>query len=88
MSCWHGPYGHGCGLWHGYGYAPYGPPDWFEDFEWPVRPPLRRAERGLAADDLEARLDALRDEIRGVEREIAGLRSPEAPGAPGAPGAE
>jgi hypothetical protein len=78
MSCWHGP--HGCGPWHGYGYGyGYGPGDWYGEPDWPVGRPVRRSSRAIAAEDLEARLEALHDEIRNVERVLAGLRETETP---------
>ena len=82
MGCWHG-----CGSWHGwpsprdwYG-PPVGDPDWYAEEPWPVRPRLRRrvrsADRGSAAE-LEARLDALQDELEQVHAALADLRRPSA----------
>jgi hypothetical protein len=80
MSCWHG--GHGCGPWHGVPYGPgwYDPADWYEGANWPIRRRYRRPSRldqETAADDLEAKLDALRDEVRRVEAELVNLRGAE-----------
>lgn len=87
MGCWHGQghYGHGCGPWHDGPYVPsrYGPVDWFgpadwdEEFERPIRR-RRRSSRYLegapAGEELEARLDELRAEIKRVEANLAELR--------------
>jgi len=76
MSCSHG--WHGCGPWHGPGRGWYGPDDWYEEFDRPVRRRDRRDTRFDAdsvAGDLEARLSALQDEIRRAETELAELRS-------------
>jgi hypothetical protein len=80
MSCWHG--WHGCGPWHGlpYGGGWYGPADWVEEPERPFRRRyrgFRRPDRGTAAEELEARLADLRDEMRRVEAELSGLRGGE-----------
>lgn len=77
MSCWHG--GHGCGPWHGGPCSPgsYEPADWYEGADWPVRRRSRRPERldpDAAANDLQTRLDALRDEVRRVEADLMDLR--------------
>ena len=77
MSCGHG--WHGCGPWYGppRGEGWYGPDDWYEEFDRPARRRSRRYARPDAdsvADDLEARLSALRDEIRRAEAELAELR--------------
>ena len=77
MSCGHG--WHACGPWYGppRGEAWYGPDDWYEEIDRPVRRRYRRYPRPDAAsvaDDLEARLSALRDEIRHAEAELAELR--------------
>lgn len=76
MSCWHG--WHGCGPWYGPPYAPgwYEPADWYEEAA-PVfrrRGRYRRFEREAPADELEARLAELRDEVRRVESELSELR--------------
>ena len=78
MSCGHG--WHGCGPSYSghYGRGCDEPVDWFEASDWPARGRARRYERlgrDEAADDLEARLGALRDEIRRVEADLASLRS-------------
>jgi hypothetical protein len=84
MGCWHG-----CGPWHGYppqGW--YGPtlraPDWYEDEEddRPMRRRHRRERFIESAGDspaavtasLEARLEALHDELRRVEVALGELR--------------
>jgi hypothetical protein len=77
MSCGHG--WHGCGPWYGPPRAEgwYGPDDSYEEIDRPVRRRYRRYARsdaGSAADELEARLSALRDEIRRAETELAELR--------------
>jgi hypothetical protein len=77
MGCWHGY--HGCGPWYGGPYGPgwYEPADWYEEAEWPVRPRhrrYRRLDRESAAQELEARLDDLREELRRVEAELVSLR--------------
>ena len=66
------------------------PADWYEEADWPVRRRYRRPARldpDAAADDLEARLDALRDEVRRVEADLMNLRGGESAarerGAPG-----
>ncbi len=74
MGCWHGGY-HGCGSWYG---PPYG---WREPAEWYMEPPMssrlrrsyRRAERQASAEDLEAQLTDLREEMRRVESDLADL---------------
>ena len=78
MSCGHGSW-HGCGPWYGpprsEGWC--GPDDWSEAFDRPTRRRSRRyalSDADSVADDLEARLSALRDEIRRAEAELAGLR--------------
>lgn len=77
MSCWHG--WHGCGPW--YGPPPdrgwYEPAEWYEDADWPIhrRPRrYRRVDRAAGAEDLEARLAELRDEVSRVEAELLSLR--------------
>jgi hypothetical protein len=77
MGCWHG--GHGCGPWYGgpSGRSWYGPEDWYAEADWPIRRRYRRQgrlDREMAADELEARLAELRDEVGRVEAELAGLR--------------
>lgn len=77
MSCWHG--WHGCGPWYGppYGRGWYGPEDWFAEPDWPMRRRsrrYRRIDRETAADELEARLEELRDEVGRLEAELADLR--------------
>lgn len=75
MSCWHGS--HGCGHWHGggYGYG-YGPRARDDDFDWPLRRPFSPAGREGAAEELAARLEALRDEVRRVEDECGRMGRP------------
>lgn len=71
MGCWHGP--HGCGPWYGGPYA-----EWSDEMDWPIRRRVRRARRGdqeMAADELEARLDELRDELRRVQAELENLHA-------------
>jgi hypothetical protein len=86
MGCWHGGY-HGCGPWYGppYGAGWYEPVDWYE--EAPAfsrrRRRYRRFEREASAEDLEARLADLRDEVRRVESELSDLRRQEEAGAEG-----
>ncbi len=80
MSCWHG--GHGCGPWHGGPYSPgcYDPADWYGEADWPAPRRYRRPARPdpeAAADDLQARLEALRDEVRRVEADLMDLRGGE-----------
>ena len=77
MGCWHG--GHGCGPWHGGPYSPgwYEPAEWYEEADRPIRRRsrgYRRPERETVPEDLEMRLDELRDEIRRVENELVSLR--------------
>jgi uncharacterized small protein (DUF1192 family) len=84
MSCWHG--WHGCGPWCG---SPppseywYGPADWYDEGDRPVRRRYRRgrapelasaASAASAADALEERLAELQDEIRRAQAELAALR--------------
>jgi hypothetical protein len=78
MSCSHGwhdcrPCGHV--LYSG----DWGYPDWVEDIDrlerQRVRGPRRR-ETGMAAEDLEARLDDLNRMVRGIERDLEDLRRP------------
>lgn len=80
MGCWHGWHGaHGCGPVYG---GPYDrgwcdPGDWYEGAEWPIRGRYRRSRRldpDAAAQDLEARLDQLRDAVRQAEAELLSLR--------------
>ena len=76
MSCGHG--WHGCGPWYGPPYGPgwYDPADWYEEAA-PVlrrRGRYRRFEREAPADELEARLAELRDEVRRMESELSELR--------------
>ena len=76
MSCGHG--WHGCGPWYGPPNGPgwYDPADWYEE----AAPAFRRRgryhrfEREAPADELEARLAELRDEVRRVESELSELR--------------
>jgi hypothetical protein len=80
MSCGHG--WHSCGPWYGppRGEGWYGPDDWYEEIGRPMRRPGRRyagSDAGGVADDLEARLATLRDEIRRAETELAELRGRE-----------
>jgi hypothetical protein len=76
MSCGHG--WHGCGPWYGPPYASgwYEPADWYEEAGPPFRGRrrYRRFEREAPADELEARLADLRDEVRRVESELSELR--------------
>jgi uncharacterized small protein (DUF1192 family) len=81
MSCWHGGY-HGCGPWCGPAYGPswYEPADWYEDAPPAYRrrrAGYRRYAREASADELEARLADLRDEMRRVELELSDLRRQE-----------
>lgn len=81
MGCWHGGY-HGCGPWHGPGYGPgwYEPADWDEEADWPIRRRYRRSrrwEREADADELEAQLADLRDEVRRVEAALVSARGGE-----------
>jgi hypothetical protein len=77
MGCWHGGF-HGCGPWYG---APYGA-GWYEPVDWYEEAPAvprrhrryRRFERNASAEDLEARLADLRDEMRRVESDLSDLR--------------
>lgn len=83
MSCRHG--WHDCGPWYGspYDMGWYGPADWYEPEERPVRRRYgrtRRLDRGPAAEDLEARLSELRDEIGRLEAELGDMRGAEAKG--------
>jgi hypothetical protein len=78
MSCGHG--WHGCGPWYGptYDRGWYGPTDWYEEAGPPLRSRrYRRSERDASADELEARLADLREEVRRVESQVAGLRRQE-----------
>lgn len=86
MGCWHG--WHGCGPWHGppYGGGWYGPADWDEEPDRPFRRRYRRyrrPDRETAAEELEARLGDLRDEMQRVEAELTGLRGGEEAAAEG-----
>ena len=77
MSCGHG--WHGCGPWYGppRGEGWYGPYDWYEELDRPIRRRYRRHTRSDAesvAEDLEARLSALREEISRAETEPSELR--------------
>jgi uncharacterized small protein (DUF1192 family) len=77
MSCGHG--WHGCGPWYGppRGEGWYGPYDWYEELDRPMRRRYRRQTRSdteSVAEDLEARLSALREEISRAETELAELR--------------
>ncbi len=77
MGCWHG--WHGCGPSYGapYGRGWYEPADWDEERAWPSRRRDRRSQwldRETADDELAARLDALRDEVRRMEAELVNLR--------------
>lgn len=77
MGCWHG--WHGCGPSYGvqYGRGWCEPADWYEDAGWPTRRRDRHSQwldQEAAADELTARLDALRDEVRRVEAELVNLR--------------
>jgi hypothetical protein len=80
MSCWHGGY-HGCGPWYGpaYGAGWYGPADWYEEAgpAFRRRRRYRRYEPEASADELEARLADLRDEMRRLESELSDLRRQE-----------
>ena len=70
MGCAHGP--HDCGAWYG---GPYS--DWSEEMDWPVRRRARRVRRAdpdPSTDEIVARLDELRDEIRQVGAELEKLR--------------
>jgi hypothetical protein len=77
MSCWHG--WHGCGPLYGppYGRSWYGPAEWEDELEQPIRRRGRRyglLDRPVASDELEARLADLRDAVRRVESELSDLR--------------
>ncbi len=83
MGCWHG-HGHGCGPGY-YWPVPRGsyPPEeseWFGDVNWPLRRRYREraSERTLRVDDLEMRLDELREEMRRIEAALVDLRRPAA----------
>ncbi len=86
MGCWHG--WHGCGPWYGgpYGRGWYEPVEWYEEPGWPIRRRNRRSrqlDREAAAEELDARLDELREEVRRMEADLASLRgSEEAPEKP------
>lgn len=70
MGCAHGP--HDCGAWYG---GPYS--DWSEEMDWPVRRRARRVRRAdpdPSTDEIVARLDELRDEVRRVGAELEKLR--------------
>jgi hypothetical protein len=76
MSCWHG---HDCGPWHGGPCGPgwWGPRDWYEDVDRPLPRRYRRSAGsagGTSADELEVRLEAVLEEVRRLETELAGLR--------------
>ena len=77
MGCAHG--WHGCGHWYGppYGGGWYEPAEWDEEADRPIRRRsrgYRRPEGETAPEELEMRLDELRDEIRRVENELVSLR--------------
>ena len=79
MSCGHG--WHDCGPWYGPPYVrgPYGPPDWYEEADWPIRARSRRARRldpETAIEELETRLEELHEEVGRVEAELAHLVRP------------
>lgn len=85
MGCSHGGY-HGCGPWYGppYGAAWYEPVDWYEEAPaFSRRRRRRKFEREASAEDIEARLADLRDEVRRVESELSDLRRQEEAGAEG-----
>jgi hypothetical protein len=78
MSCWHGS--HGCGPWYpgppGSGW--YGPADWYEEGDWPIRRRSRRVptpDADATIDELEARLAAMRDQVDRLEHELGRLRA-------------
>jgi hypothetical protein len=80
MSCGHG--WHSCGPWSGPPYSRgwYGPPDWYEEADWPIRGRSRRYRRPdpeTAAEELETRLEELREEVRRVEAELGHLVRPD-----------
>jgi hypothetical protein len=80
MGCWHG--WHGCGPWNGppYGESWYGPAEWYEETERPLRRrhrQYRRLDREAAAEELEAQLADLRDQLRRIEGELSAVRSGE-----------
>lgn len=86
MSCGHG--WHGCGPWYGppYGGGWYEPAEWYQEADFPIRHRSRRYRRldlGVAAEEVEARLAELRDEIRRAEAELADLRGREEAAAEG-----
>lgn len=77
MGCWHG--WHGCGPPYGVPYARgwCEPGEWYEEAGWPARRRDRRPQRldpETAVDELELRLDELRDEMRRLETELLNLR--------------
>lgn len=79
MSCGHG--WHGCGPSYGppHGRGWYGPQDWYEEADWPIRGrprPYRRIDPETAGEEFEARLEELREEVRRVEAEVAHLVRP------------
>ena len=85
MSCWHG--WHGCGPCYGppHGRGWYGPADWLEEADRPIRRRYRRyprLDREAAAEELAERLEELREEVHRVEAELADLREPVTEGSP------
>jgi hypothetical protein len=79
MGCWHGWHdGHGCASWHRIPYDRgwYEPVDYYDDADWPMRRrrPTARRGSGEAQELIEARLDALRDEVSRLEADLAEMR--------------
>jgi len=80
MGCRHSGHGwHDCGPSYGPAYEAgwYGPSDWYELAERPIRRGDRRTigpDRGPASAILEARLAELQDEMNRIATELAGLR--------------
>lgn len=81
MGCSHGWHGaHGCGPAyagpHDRGWCD--PGDWYEAADGPIRRPrrARRSDPEVDVEDLEARLEQLRESVRRVEAELESLRGP------------
>jgi uncharacterized small protein (DUF1192 family) len=77
MGCGHD--WHGCGPCHDLPYwrGWYGPVEWYDEADRPMRGRDRRSrrEREMPPEELETRLGELLDEIRRVEMELMELRS-------------
>ncbi len=75
MGCWHG--WHGCGSSYGAPYRRgwYQPVEWDEEVDWPMRRRRRGPDQEVRVDELEARLERLREEVRTLEGDLVRLRA-------------